>query len=115
MPTRNQFNFLVNGAQPSGVGALNSIQVPERVASSITVQLAGTFTATITFQSTTDGTNWASHAGVDLSSTTSAMATSATAAGQWRFDTTGLYAFRLNVSAFTSSTSLLPTGTVVEG
>lgn len=115
MSTKNQFNFLVNGAQPTGTGALNKLEIDERVASSITVQLAGTFVATITFQATEDGTNWGSIAGVDTSSTTSAMATSASAAGIWRFDTTGFAAFRLNVTAWTSSASLLPTGTAVQG
>lgn len=115
MATRNQFDFLVNGAQPTATGALNKIECDDRVCSSLTIQLAGTWTATVTWQGTVDGTNWVSVAAVDTASTTSAMATTATANGIYRIDTTGFTAIRPNVTAFTSSASMVCKANGVQG
>lgn len=113
MSTRNQFNFLVNGAQPTATGALNAIQLPDRVASAVTVQFAGTFTETFQFEGTVDGTNWIAIQATNMN--TGTAVTTATAAGIFRSDTTGLTSFRLNVTAWTSSTSAVAMGNVVEG
>jgi predicted MarR family transcription regulator len=113
MATREQFNFLVNDAQPTATGALDALEVPERVCSTATIQLAGTFTATITWQGTVDGTNYASVRAVLLTDGTESA--TASAAGIYRIDTTGLKKVRPNITAFTSSVSMVCTGSIVEG
>lgn len=70
------------------------------------VQLTGTFTATVTFQGTIDGTNWVSISARPYSGlydSTLAVNT-ATAVGAFLIDVTGLRGVRLNVTAYTSGT-----------
>lgn len=104
MATRNQFDFLA-GVQPTGTGALQDLECDDRVCSSLTIQLAGTFTLTVTWQGTVDGTNWSSIVATDLSSATGTAASTATAPGLYRIDTTGLFSVRPNITAFTSITA----------
>lgn len=71
----------------------------------IAVQLSGTFVATVTFQGTVDGTNWVSVAALPFATLydpTTASAT-ATAAGAWRIDASGLVGVRLS-TVYTSGT-----------
>jgi hypothetical protein len=69
----------------------------------VAVQLFGTFTATVTFEGTVDGTNWVAMNMVPAASATGAS--TATTAGFWSTDTRGLAGLRARVSAFTSSDS----------
>ncbi len=66
----------------------------------LTVQVSGTFTATVSFEGTVDGTNWAAVQGKNLAS--GSAASSATAAGIFVFEVPGLAKFRARVSAYTS-------------
>ncbi len=69
----------------------------------IVVQLSGTFTATVTWEGSVDGSNWIAVALADLNSTTRARATTATAAGLYLLDdVAGLQQFRARISAYTS-------------
>jgi len=72
------------------------------------VQLSGTFTATVQFETSVGGSAWTSAADVS-------GATSATAAGTWNFNLSGARFLRVRASAYTSgavrvdiSTSTLP-------
>lgn len=78
------------------------------------VQLAGTFTGTVTFQGTVDGTNWVNLAGLPLATLfdTSTAVTAPTAAGIWRLDVSGLRAVRL-VPSFTGGPPTYAVSTVV--
>lgn len=71
------------------------------------VQVAGTFTATITFEATVNGTNWASVEllpSTDLTDT--ALTATASAAGLFVGKMPmGVSGFRARVSAFTNNTS----------
>ena len=70
------------------------------------IQLTGTFSATVEFEGTIDGTNWFDVAVLPYGSLydpTDAV-TSATAAGAWRLDASGLTSVRLNCSTYTSGT-----------
>ncbi len=70
---------------------------------SMSVQITGTFTATLSFETTSDGTNWAATQGFVPS--TGAGATSATNIGIWQFSIAGLSALRVRASAYTSGTA----------
>lgn len=62
---------------------------------SLGVQISGTFTGTITFEGTLDGTNWHSIVGMKSDGTTDS---STEATGLWVFSIVGLAAFRANVN-----------------
>jgi len=64
--------------------------------SAISLQLANTFTGTVTFQASNDGSTWASVAGWPSAGGT-APVTTATAVGQWVFPVTGRF-FRAQIT-----------------
>jgi hypothetical protein len=65
-------------------------------ATTVAIQLSGTFTATVQFEVSIDGQTWSS-----IAANTSGD-TSATATGNWTFNVTGWPFFRVRGSAFTS-------------
>jgi hypothetical protein len=69
---------------------------------SISAQVSGTFTATLTFQVSNDGVTWVSKA--IISSTASSAASTTTSAGVWSGDLGARY-FRVIATAFTSGTA----------
>lgn len=75
-------------------------------ADSVALQITGTFTGTITFEASVDGTNWASVA-VKASSQTTAttLVTTTTAAGVFTLNTQGLPYVRARMSAYTSGSA----------
>ena len=78
--------------------------------STLTVQIKGITTATITFEATIDGTNWETIQFTNLSS--AAAATTTTADGLYRVTTLGLIQVRTRISAWTSGT-ITVTGVLV--
>lgn len=78
--------------------------------------VSGTFTATVQFEATIDGTNWFS-VGVHTAAVAfgGAVVTSATAAGQWRGDVTEYKAVRVRCSAYTSGTIVVRAMTASSG
>ena len=81
----------IGGASPSRTGFM-------------LVQFTGTFSATIEFEGSLDGTNYVDLSALPVSDLydTTAAATSVTAVGLWRVDTSGLPFVRLNCSTFAS-------------
>lgn len=69
------------------------------------IQITGTFSATLQFEGTTDGSTWAAVSVTPSSSTTTV--TSATAAGLWTTSTAGLVGLRVRCSAYTSGTAVV--------
>lgn len=69
----------------------------------VAFQVSGTFDATITFESTVDGTNYVAIGAYPISGSGTA-ATTATAAGIYRIPAAGLAAVRARCTAFTSGT-----------
>lgn len=67
------------------------------------IQLTGTWVATISFEGTVDGVTWVAISGTPTNSTTAV--TSATANGAWIFQVGGLTNIRARCSAFTSGTA----------
>lgn len=71
---------------------------------SVVFQVTGSFTATVTFEGTVDGSTWVAVAVADLNSTTRARATTATAASLLLLDEVGgLQAVRARISAWTAN------------
>lgn len=66
------------------------------------VQVTGTFSATLAFEGTTDGSTWVAISATPVASTTTV--TSVTSTGAWSVPTAGLQAFRVRCSAYTSGT-----------
>lgn len=67
---------------------------------SVGVQLSGTWTGTVTFEGTIDGTNWVAIKGTPLASTTGAS--TATQSGLWQVPVSGLNQFRARFSTASS-------------
>jgi hypothetical protein len=87
---------LQSAATATGNGT--SLNVQNRRSAGL--QVTGTFTATVTFEATIDGSNW-----VALNATPSNSATpasTATAAGIWVANVAGFVSIRARVSAYTS-------------
>lgn len=74
-------------------------------------QLSGTFTATITFECTVDGTNWVAMECAS-SADEATVSTTATAAGVWKFTCLGYYQVRARVT-WSSGTSVTVWGSLV--
>lgn len=81
----------------------NCVAIPVSTATgSVAVQLAGTFTATVTFEGTVDGTNYLATAAFPVA--TGAAVTTATVPGIWQVPSAGFVVVRARCSAFTSGT-----------
>lgn len=74
---------------------------------SMAIQVTGTFTATLTFQSSFDGSTWVSHTVTTAPVTASigTQVTTATAAGKWYANVSGIRKFRVTCTSYTSGTA----------
>lgn len=105
----DQSTLAVNQAGVSATGSLTAnntdIALSLNGASGWAVDLRGTFVATVSFQGTIDGTNWFTIAVIPAGGTVSvATVTTATAAGAWWGNATGLQQVRARTTAYTSGT-----------
>jgi hypothetical protein len=73
---------------------------------SVGVQVTGTWAATLQFEVSVDGTNFTPTAAVPAG-TSGAIVSTTTANGIWQCDVTGMAAFRVNCTAFTSGTAVV--------
>lgn len=85
--------------------AQGAVQLNTSGYASTGIQVTGTFSMTLQFEGTTDGTTWASVTVTPSSSTTTV--TSATAAGLWTTSTAGLTGLRVRASAVVSGTAVV--------
>ncbi len=67
------------------------------------IQITGTFSATLQFEATADGSTWVSISGSLLDG--SATGTSTTSTGAWSFSATGLIGLRARCSTYSSGTA----------
>jgi len=94
----------LTAAYSSACATTTCVVVPMNSAvNSETWQITGTFSGTVTFEGTVDGTNWVATAVIPVGSTRT-LTTTATAAGIWVQSTVGLTAVRARCSAYTSGT-----------
>lgn len=68
------------------------------------VQVTGTFSGTLTFQMTIDGTNWVNVQAIDVS--TGAAATTITVAGIRYFNVVGAQSVRVTATVWTSGSAI---------
>jgi len=96
----------LNANLTTGVATTNSTVALSLTGSSgVTIDLRGTFTATITFQGTTDGSTWTALPAIPVGSGVNiASVTTATAAGSWMINANGMQQVRATCSAYTSGT-----------
>jgi hypothetical protein len=71
----------------------------------VAVQLAGSFSGTVTFELTVDGSTWVPILGRNI--TTGAETTTASVEGVFRFEAVGASAFRVRALAWTSGTAAI--------
>jgi len=67
------------------------------------VQVTNTFSGTLTFEMTIDGTNWVAVQATSV--TTGTVATTTTTTGVFKFDVVGALSVRVRASAWTSGTA----------
>lgn len=82
----------ITAAQPTA-GAFVEIECIQT--GTVGIQITGSFSATLTFEATLDGTNWFTAPAYTVA-TTPAAATGATSGGQWQASTAGYSRFRVN-------------------
>ena len=101
-------NVPIPGIQATGsLGALNAnVELVLGGAAGFVVDLRGTFSATVTFQGTIDGTNWFPVAVLPAGGSVNvATVTTATAAGAWAGSASGFLRVRAIATAYTSGTA----------
>jgi hypothetical protein len=80
------------------------VQMPVTSATNtVGVQIWGTFSGTVSFEGTVNGSTWVAVAGA-VPAITEARVITATAAGMWQINVAGYAAVRVRCSAFTSGT-----------
>ena len=92
-----------DAADATGDGTAIPFAGPFGDAEKVRVQVSGTFSATVTYEGTVDGSNWVAFAATDASTTS-------TAAEILLFETAGLAEFRARVSAYTSGNVTVTAG-----
>ena len=95
--------YQLGGTLQSAAAATgNGSTLDTSLTQTLTLQVSGTFVGTITFEASTDGTNWATMTCYLLGS--SSAVTAPTAPGLWRCNVLGVPLIRTRVSAYTSGT-----------
>jgi hypothetical protein len=96
-----------SAAAATGVGT--SLDVTKY--NSLSVQIKSTSgTFTVSFEGTIDNTNWVALTGTSIGNTSGTLVTSATAAGVYQFNTSGLASVRMNLSACGTCVGVTVTG-----
>jgi hypothetical protein len=85
--------------------AQGAVQLQTAGYASAGIQITGTFSQTLQFEGTTDGSTWAALSVTPSSSTTTT--TSATSTGLWTASTAGLVGLRVRASAWVSGTAVV--------
>lgn len=82
----------------------NGTTLPVDKYTSVGVQVVISDTATVTFEATSDGTNWVSKTCSSVDDTAATLVTTATASGVYQCNIAGLQLFRARISAYTAGT-----------
>jgi len=98
---------LTAGSATGSLAATGSVTLAiNALASAAAWQLTGTFSGTVTFEGTVDGTTWVAVAVVPVGGTRT-LTTTATAAGVWQMNVAGFASARARVSTYTSGTFVI--------
>jgi hypothetical protein len=99
-------SLTAQGATCATSGACISLHFEFNDVASASIQLSGTFTATVQFEASSDGgATWVAISGTPLNSSTAAS--SATTANTWKFNVASLTDIRARCSAFTSAPTVV--------
>lgn len=99
-------SLTASGADCTTAGACITLQFEGNDVASASIQLSGTFTATVQFEASSDkGTTWVAISGTPLNSSTAV--TSATTANTWKFNVASITNIRARCSAFTSAPTVV--------
>lgn len=90
-----------NAAAAEGNGTVLDVTTSAGGLCTLVCQVSGTFSGTITWEATVDGTNWVA-TGFTAMSDESTVATTATAAGLFRKNVKGLMKVRARISTYAS-------------
>jgi len=93
-----QVTTLQNAATATG----NGTTMPSSAMGAVSVQITGTFSATVTFEGTMDGSTWVALMATNAND--DARATTATAAGVYSVVLNGCTSFRARISSYSSGT-----------
>lgn len=99
----SQYVVMQTAAITNTAGTEVAPNVLEDAFSALTVQALGMVSGTLNFEGTINGSNYVALVGENIS--TGATATTATAAGVYRLDVTGLSSVRVRVSGITTTTT----------
>lgn len=88
--------------QDAAVATGNGTAMPVAQYTSVGVQVTIATTATVVFEVSQNGSTWAAVACVNITSTSSALASSATATGTYQCSVAGMQYFRARISAWTA-------------
>ncbi len=88
-------------------GSPQNISINAQGASSIQFNVTGSWTGTLNFQGSVDGTNWVPAEAYPIMPSTSTFVNSTTTNGQWAITAGGLNAFRLLSSAWVTGTATI--------
>lgn len=91
---------LQNAAAATGNGS----ELPVDQYGGVGLQLTISATATVTFETTADGTNWVSAACVSVADTSGTLTSTATSSGAYQCNVSGMSLFRARISSFGSGT-----------
>lgn len=97
-------NITTSSTNCSASAACASVDL-DKDTGSLSLQVTGTFSATLQFEGTVNGSTWVAVQGDPLPS--GAAASSATSTGAWTFNVAGLSAFRVRASAHSSGTAVV--------
>ncbi|MDE2097856.1 MAG: hypothetical protein KGL39_11455 [Patescibacteria group bacterium] len=93
-------------ASGSSCGATNCVLLNViSTAATAAVQVAGTYSGTLQFEGSVDGTNFNAIVAIPTGSVGGARVTSTTGTGAWQVNTSGFAAVRVRCSAYTSGTA----------
>lgn len=99
----NQYVVLHTATITNGNGTAATPNLLDDSFAALTVQAVGMVSGTLNFEGTINGTNYVALRGVNIS--TGVTATTATTAGIYRLDVTGLSQVRVRVSGITTTTT----------
>jgi len=101
-----QINQSTTGSLTASSGAGSTVAIGGlQNTGSVGVTVSGTWSATLVFEATVDGTNWFTVPGIVQSSNVGVLST--TANGQWNAGTAGMGQFRVRASAYSSGTAVV--------
>jgi hypothetical protein len=100
---------LVPSVESATLGAAEAaLTLSALTADTVVVQVTGTFTGTITFEASVDGTNYVAIAmKASAQTTATTLVTTATAAGVFSLNIQGLPNFRARMSAYTDGSAVV--------